>query len=185
MGRACGRQPPAVKRLLFERRAHMPPEALLRLGPVEEHLPDRGMAPEKGFKIVRDDGCRFDAGIQAVLARAGRNDIPQRDPGRFQDLKPLCIGKAGMGAEELSHDRPETVSRMGIVLARRQRGLPGHAPQDQDDGIGIINGCETVGAGHPLSRTAFRVPVIFTIAFLPPCKRPGTASMLPKEFPNI
>src|SRR5574340_823494 len=68
--RAGGRQAQVFNGPGSDNGAHMLAVARLGLGAIEKHTGDLGMMPEERRKVVRDERCVIDAGIQAALAAA-------------------------------------------------------------------------------------------------------------------
>lgn len=80
-------------------------------------MPDCGVGLEKSAKIICDLAGRNDVRIQAAMAFAGMQDIPQGDTGRLQRLLSQWIGRIGRKPEQLGHDAPECVLPVGVILA--------------------------------------------------------------------
>lgn len=111
-------------------------------------MPDCGVGLEKSAKIIRDlAGCN-DVRIQAAVAFAGMQDIPQGDAGRLQRLLSQWIGRIRRKPEQLGHDAPECVLPVGVILVGSERGEARHAAEDQDLGSGILYRRKTVNPGH-------------------------------------
>jgi hypothetical protein len=54
-----------------------------------------------------------------------RTDVPQRDAIFFEQAKAVFIRQVGGSSGKLSHDAPEGVLWLGIILATLQRDLSG------------------------------------------------------------
>lgn len=93
---------------------------------------------EKTFKIVRNGVA--DIRIQAAVAGAGRNHVPQGNMVRQEQIQLVVIRSERVGrAEQRRHNPPERVLRVGVILRLFQRFYPRHRPQNQF-GAGRING---------------------------------------------
>jgi hypothetical protein len=140
-----------------KRLQHVAPKAGVRQRAVEENPHDAGMFGQEGGKIVGDDGRRRYVSVQAAFPFAALEHVPQGQAGVGQFLQACRIRERRARAEEFAEYRPEQIAPVGIVFAGRQRGLPGHAAEDQRMGIGRRNGREAVEQSHRLApRPALR-----------------------------
>lgn len=89
-------------------------ETLLGFRAVEVHARDVGMLREEGGEVV----CFFvlNVAVQAAFAFAGVQHIPQRDAAVLQALQSFGIGQRGMRTDEVAHDLPEGIVRVGVIL---------------------------------------------------------------------
>ena len=119
-------------------------KAVVRFLPVEKHGLYLRILFEKAFKIVRDGVA--DIGIQAAVAGAGRNHVPQGNMVRQEQIQLVVIRSERVGrTEQLCHNPPERVLRVGVILRLFQRFYTRHRPQNQFGAGRIDGGGETFG----------------------------------------
>jgi len=147
--RTGGRQSRTGQIETRERWQHAEPEAALGGGAVEIDVVNVRTAGEQAGEIVGDHRALVDGGIQAAGAYTGLQRIPQRNATRHQGPRPFDVRHCGIKTEQGGHDRPEGITRMGVILPRRQRCHPRHAAEDQYSGVGQSDGRK---AGYPTRR---------------------------------
>src|SRR3954469_556099 len=82
------RQAHVADRAGLDLRQHMSFETSLCFGAVEEHAVDSFVVAEERSKVICDLRIALDHRVQAACARAGVEDIPERDAGRLQGFDP-------------------------------------------------------------------------------------------------
>ena len=97
----------------------IPFKGLFGFGAVEEYLFNRWIVGQQAAKVIRDDGAIIDIGVEAGGSGAGSDDVPEADPVGQKDLKPSFVVELKVRTNDLAHDMPESVSRMGIILRFR------------------------------------------------------------------
>lgn len=95
------------------------------------------MLRKESREVVGHHGVGFNGRIQAALARARLQYIPQCDARLCERGQPIFIWRSRRKAAQQSHDFPEAVAGVRVVLLRLQRTLAGHAAQDQHPCAGI------------------------------------------------
>ena len=75
--------------------------------------------------------------IEASRALAAPDGVPERNAVVLERLDPFRIRRIRREAEELSHHRPEAVSRVRIVGAGFERRFARHAAEDEHARIRI------------------------------------------------
>ena len=75
--------------------------------------------------------CRANRGIEAAFALARGDRVPKGDPVAEQHLKPRRIVLRRFAAfQEVRHEPPETILRVGVVLLRLERRRARHRAED-------------------------------------------------------
>lgn len=111
-------------RITRELRYYVPAESRFSLPSVEKHMRDRGMFSEEAREIVRH--FVFDVCVQAPWPCARLQHIPKSDAGELVTINSFLIDELRTSGKELSHNRPERVPRMRVVLASIEGESPGH-----------------------------------------------------------
>jgi hypothetical protein len=104
---------------------------------------DGAMGVEEGSDLVGNDGIGPDGRVEAAGAVGGMADIPKGNAGLAQDVQAPLVGERWVGAVELTHDPPEAVLRLGVVLTLAQGFSAGEAAEDQDACIWGSDGRES------------------------------------------
>src|SRR5262249_43866514 len=79
------------------------------------------MAHEETAKVIHDDARRDDRRIEAAVALARREHVPDCDPVSDEPLQTLRVRQRGPGPENGAHDPPETVLRLCVILPHFER----------------------------------------------------------------
>jgi hypothetical protein len=95
------------------------------------------MRLQKRWDVVRLDGLRINVCIQRALSIRAMTDVPQRDAVLLQYLQPLTVRHLRSRPEELTHDPPERVPILGVVLPLPERLRTRQRPEDQHPGLGV------------------------------------------------
>lgn len=86
-------------------------------GAVEKHMSDVTVPRKKTREVIGDDRIRFDCGIKAARAYTACKYIPQCDAGFAQTVRTGVVRHVGSGVDQITHDAPERIARMGVVLS--------------------------------------------------------------------
>ncbi len=89
------------------------------------------MLRQKFRKVIRDDAVLIDGGVEAAFAAAGLEYIPQRDMRVLQCCGALWIRRLRIEIQQFTHNPPERIARMRIVLLHLQRHNAGHRAENQ------------------------------------------------------
>src|SRR5262249_3906488 len=85
------------------------------LAAVGRHMSNVRVLCEEGRKVV--GYLFFDCRVQAAGPYARLKRIPERDTDRLKDRYPFLIGQRRTSTEQLTHDVPECIPRMRVILA--------------------------------------------------------------------
>lgn len=104
-------------------------EGLRRLAAIEVDGPYPGVFLQERRKVI----ALFvaDGGVEAALALAAADGVPEGNVVAQQHGEPFLIGGGQCFAEQMGHHRPEAVLGMGVVLLRFERLDAGHGAEDQ------------------------------------------------------
>jgi hypothetical protein len=125
---------------------HQPMKQLFRFFAVEYDVPNIRMPGKKFSEVVYDRRIGLNIGIQT----AGSNRTPQHIPqGYFLFFKlRASILVAAVNPEQLTHDQPERILRMGVILLRQQRLSPGQAAKHKYARVGAGDWRKTLRRFH-------------------------------------
>src|ERR1700686_1062232 len=153
VGRTGRRQAADIDAREFARQvlAEMALQSHIRCATVAAQTHDAACALQQRQQIIGYRRMDFDRGIEAAATHAGLQHIPQAQALAQEGLQALLIGQLGASPADRTHDPPEMILRMRVVLLRVERGHPGHTAQDQDAGVGADHLREAMDAcwRHP------------------------------------
>ena len=113
---------------------HEAPKETFGLRAVEADERDSRLTREKRRKIVWYDGGVADRRVEASASLRRRADVLERDSVIDQATETFGVWQIGRRPEQRSHDRPERVARLGVVLAALQGQLARQRSEDEDGG---------------------------------------------------
>lgn len=89
-----------------------------------------------------------DGGVKTARAFGRGDHVPQTDSCGQERREPRLIGEGRqIGPDHPADQRPEAVSRMGVILFGRKRGDPGEGAEDEQAGSTVDNSGKGLGAG--------------------------------------
>src|SRR5262249_43155429 len=118
---------------------HVAPIELRGLGSVEADHADPSMAHEETAKVVHDDARRDDRRIEAAVALARGEHVPDRDPVSDEPLETLRVRQRGPGSENGAHDPPEAVLRLCVILPHFERFASWQTSEDESTRLAALD----------------------------------------------
>jgi hypothetical protein len=104
---------------------------LRRLAAIEVHAVDVRMRAKERPEIIGERGCVHDGAVEAAGALGCRQDIPYGDAMSLENPYPARVERQSVDREEVTHDPPEGILRMRVVLPHLERAAPRQRSEDE------------------------------------------------------
>lgn len=116
---------------LIKQRAAMPTKGRLCGRPVKQNGANVRVPPQEVCKLIGHLATSHNRRIKASGPLATLQNIPDGDAAALQRRNPLRIRRVRRKVQQFTHDSPERILRMGVILPRRERRNARHAAQNE------------------------------------------------------
>jgi hypothetical protein len=141
IGRAGGRQgqqaqrPSLNQQMRRQGRRHVAGECLCRLAAIQRNRPQLRQCGDAHGQRIGDFAAELDGRIEAAIAPATADHVPQADAPRLQCGQPRQVIERRIESAQRRHQRPEPVARMGVITGRLQGRIARHRAEHQHAAI--------------------------------------------------